>query len=197
MATIKTVEEYIEKHSKWSQKLGKLRNILLETELVEEIKWGAPSYTLDGKILIGFAAFKNHMGIWFHQGVFLKDTQGKLVSAQEKTKALRQWRFEEDSVLDESLILSYVREAIENALAGKEIKPVRLKTIAMPPELDKALKENLKLDAAFTKLTPGKQNEYKMYIAEAKREATKQSRIEKITPMVLENKGLNDKYKNC
>lgn len=43
-------------------------------ELVEAIKWGGPSCTLDNNILIILVGFKNHCAIWFHQGVFLEDT---------------------------------------------------------------------------------------------------------------------------
>ncbi len=194
----KSVEAYLEKHPNWSDKMQEIRDIIAKTELNEEVKWGAPAYTLNGKILMGIGAFKNHMAIWFHQGVFLKDLHKKLVNAQEgKTKALRQWRIEKDEAIEEDIILQYAQEAIENSLAGKEIKPERKKGVSIPPELEAAFSKNASLKAAFEKLTPGKQREYAEHIAEAKREATKLSRLEKITPMVLDGVGLNDKYKNC
>lgn len=199
MSSSVKVSEYISKHPKFSIQLSQIREVLSQTELEETVKWGAPAYVLDGKIVIGMAAFKNHMGIWFHQGVFLKDTQQKLVNAQEgKTKALRQWRFEENDAIDKKLVLAYVNEAIENCKAGKEVKPVRAKKKVAPPELMEArFNENSAFKKAFDDLTPGKQREYAEYIASAKREATKVSRLEKIEPMVLQGVGLNDKYKNC
>ena len=95
MEKAKSVADYIKKHPHWKEELTKLRDVFNSTELVEDVKWGAPAYVLNGKIVSGLGAFKNHIGIWFHQGVFLKDQQKQLVNAQDgKTKALRQWRFE-------------------------------------------------------------------------------------------------------
>lgn len=197
MKYAKTIPEYLEKNHAWREEIDTLRDILAKTELSEAIKWGAPAYLLDKKILIGIGAFKNHLGLWFHQGVFLKDTHKKLVNAQETTKALRQWRMEKGDPIDEDLVLAYVHESIENCLAGKEIKPERKTGVSIPPELDTLLKGNSDLKKAFDSLTPGKQREYAGYIAEAKRDATKLSRLEKITPMVISGVGLHDKYKNC
>ena len=198
MDTSEKVTAYIEKHEKWSKELSKLRSIFQKTELTEEVKWGAPAYTLNGKIVAGLAGFKNHYAIWFHQGVFLKNKENKLVNAQEGvTKALRQWRFEESDPIETDLILKYIQEAIENCIAGKELKPKRKKEVSIPPILEKAFKENKTLASAFKKLTPGKQREYANHISEAKRDATKESRLQKITPMIIEGKGLHDKYKNC
>ena len=83
MTDSQKVDDYIERHSKWSAELEQLRKVFQQTELIEEVKWGAPTYTLNGKLVAGMAAFKNHYAIWFHQGVFLKDTHNKLVNAQE------------------------------------------------------------------------------------------------------------------
>ncbi len=117
------IDLYIQKHGKWQDKLVELREIFNETELKEEVKWGSPTYTLNGKLVAGMAAFKNHLAIWFHQGVFLKDKHKKLISAQEeRTKALRQWRFSEEDVIEKELVLKYFQEAIENCLAGKRNK---------------------------------------------------------------------------
>ena len=193
------VTQYIEKHSKWSALLSEIREVLKTTSLVEEVKWGAPSYSFNNKILIGLGAFKNHMGIWFHQGVFLEDKQNKLQNAQEgKTKALRQWRFEEGDTVNKDTLLTYVEEAIENCKAGKEVKAERkTKKVTFDPILKEALSEDSNLESAFKALTPGKQREYAEHITSAKREATKFSRLEKITPMILAGQGLHDKYKNC
>ncbi|MDC8003545.1 YdeI/OmpD-associated family protein [Aureisphaera galaxeae] len=194
----KTIEEYISKHPDWNSEIQELRDLLAKTELNEEIKWGAPTYTLNGKNVVGIGAFKNHLGVWFHQGVFLKDLKKKLVNAQEgKTKGLRQWRMEKGEAIEGDVLLDYVQEAIENCLAGKEIKPERKKGVTIPPELEAAFGKNTSFKTAFGNLTPGKQREYAEYISEAKREATKMSRLEKITPMVLDGIGLNDKYRNC
>lgn len=192
------VTAYIGKHQKWSEQLAQLRRVFEQTELKEEVKWGSPTYTLDKKLVAGFAAFKNHYAIWFHQGVFLSDPAGVLHNAQEgKTKALRQWKFTEEDDIKDKLVLAYIEEATENCRQGKVVVPERKKGVDIPQRLQDELDTDNDLKTAFEKLSPGKQREYANYITEAKREATKQSRLEKIIPMVLAGKGLYDKYKDC
>lgn len=199
MKKVTSVEEYIEVNEKWTDALRILRALLHDTELEESLKWSAPTYALNGKNVLGLGAFKNHFGIWFFNGVFLKDEHNKLNNAQEnKTKAMRQWKFTNIDQIDKRLVLSYIKEAIENQRAGKEIKPDRTKKeTIIPPELGIALKDDNALNTAFQKLSPSKQREYCEHIASAKREVTKISRLEKITPMILSGVGLHDKYKNC
>lgn len=199
MKKIYSVEEYVEEHPNFSDALSKLRNIILTTEVEETVKWSAPVYTVNGKNVLGLGAFKNHFGIWFFNGVFLKDKHNLLVNAQEnKTKALRQMRFESIEQIDKTIVLQYVKEAIENQKLGKEIKPERgKKETVIPKELNLILNSNKDLKSAFKNLSPYKQREYCEYIDSAKREATKQTRLEKITPMIMQRIGLNDKYKNC
>jgi len=198
MKKVFSVEEYIEINAHYGEALCVLRDLINSTELNESVKWSAPVYDLNGKNVVGLGAFKNHFGIWFFQGVFLKDENELLVNAQEKTKALRQMRFTSIDEINKSVVLAYVKEAIENQRLGKEIKPERKKkAIIIPDELQKVLKESPVFQDAFKALTPGKQSEYCEHIESAKREATKQSRLEKIKPMILEGVGLHDKYKNC
>lgn len=197
---VSSVEEYIENNLEFSRQLNTLRQLLISTELEEQIKWNAPTYSINGKNVIGLGAFKNHYCLWFFNGVFLKDEANMLVNAQEgKTKALRQMRFESDDDLNSNLILSYIKEAIQNQKLGKEIKATGTKKadITIPTQLQNAFKINSNLKDAYDKLSLSKQKEYCNYINEAKREATKNSRLEKITPMIIELKGLHDKYKNC
>lgn len=198
MTKAKTVEEYIELHPHFEDKLSELRAIILSTELKECLKWSAPVYTLGSKNVLGLGAFKNHYGIWFFNGVFLKDEQNLLINAQESTKALRQMRFEKETVINKAVVLHYIQEAIENQKLGKELKPQRhRKPVVIPVELQDALNVNKALYAAFKALTPGKQREYCDHIETAKRDATKQSRLGKILPLILKGVGLHDKYKNC
>ncbi|WP_106794345.1 YdeI family protein [Aquimarina sp. Aq78] len=192
----KSVEEFISKKEEWKEALEILRSIMLTTEMEETIKWGIPVYTINGKNVIGIGAFKSYVGIWFYQGVFLEDKAKKLLNAQEgKTKGLRQWRFNTTDDIDEKLIFQYVKEAIRNQKEGKEIKPERSKTIEIPYELLTALSVNDNLKKSFEQLTPFKQKEYAEYIATAKREATRISRLEKISPLIIDGIGLNDKYR--
>jgi len=190
------VVEYLEMHAKWSSELTKLRKALQATELEETVKWGGPCYTLMGKNVVGLGAFKEYVALWFHQGVFLKDPLGVLINCQEGvTKALRQWRFASLQEIKNKDIQLYLKEAILNQRAGKELKPARKKLLAPPPELANALADNQAAREGFAQLTPGRQCEYSEYIIAAKRASTKQSRLKKVLPMIVEGIGLNDKYR--
>lgn len=198
MKKVHSVEEYIEVNYHYSEALTLLRELLLNTELQETLKWSAPVYTINGKNVVGLGAFKNHIALWFFNGVFLKDEKKLLEQAQEKTKGLRSLKFTSLEEIDKNVVLAYVKEAIANQKAGKELKPERKgKSVTIPKELQEAFKSNPDLATSFKALTPGKQREYAEYIDSAKREQTKQTRLEKITPMILQGVGLHDKYKNC
>jgi uncharacterized protein YdeI (YjbR/CyaY-like superfamily) len=129
----------------------------------------------------------------------LTDSYHKLTNAQEgKTKAMREMRFEKLDDVDEKIILEYIEQTITNHKKGLVIKALR-KTdkIIIPKELLATFKKNSKLEVSFNVLTPGKKREYIEHIISAKRDATKLKRLEKIIPLILEKKGLYDKYKNC
>ena len=193
-----TVEDFIDGFPQWKEVIVKLRSIALSTGLDEAIKWGAPAYLYQSKIVLGIGAFKSYVGLWFHQGGLLKDETQQLMNAQEgKTKALRQWRFTDVSTIDEALVRSYIFESIENFKLGKEIKPQKNKPLILPPELSKVLTSNKNVALNFKSLSKSKQREYAVYINDAKREATKLKRLEKIIPMIEQGVGLHDKYKHC
>lgn len=183
------------KNEFWDEAIAQLRAIVLKTELVEAQKWGGEVYTLNNKNVIGIGGFKNYFALWFFNGVFLKDEAKVLVNANEGvTKALRQWRFTSTAELDEKLILRYLNEAIANEKAGLSIKPEK-KEAMQCDFFQAALDKNTALKSALEKLTPFKQKEYWEYMAMAKQEKTKVTRLEKITPMIMEGKGFNDKYR--
>lgn len=195
MKPYKTVDAYIDDLDIWKPEVEKLREIISSTELLEEVKWGGPCYTISGKNVVGLAAFKDYFGIWFHQGVFLKDPEEVLINCQGKTRGLRQWRFKSKKDIKVRQIKSYLKEAIQLAREGKEIKPQRGKPIVVPPEMQSALKKDVRAAKAFADMTIGKQREYTEYISEAKREETKIKRLAKILPMIKKDVGLNDKYR--
>lgn len=199
MQDIEKINKYFLKHPKWVEGLKMLRAILHKTEAVETVKWGIPTYTVNGKNVMGIGAFKNHFGLWFFNGSFLSDPKGVLRNAQEgKTKGMRQLNFSAVEEIDSQLVYDYALEAIENQKLGKEIKPERkTKSLNLPQELAAAFKDSSELKAAFKNLSPGKQREYADHIGSAKREATRISRLEKCIPMIQTGTGLYDKYKNC
>ncbi len=194
----KTVEEYINKHGQWAEALTALRELLLSAQLQETIKWSAPVYTVDGKNVVGLGAFKSYVGLWFVQGALLQDAHKKLINAQEnKTRAMRQWRFNSAQEIREqaATIEAYLQETIENQKQGKTIKPDRSKALIIPGELAERLAADGALKVHFEAFSKSKQREYAEYIAEAKRDETRQKRLEKIIPMIMAGIGLHDKYR--
>ena len=191
-----SVADIISEMKPWVDELMLLREIILSSGLNEEIKWGGPIYTLDGKNVLAIGGFKNFFTIWFHQGVFLSDPKKVLINAGEgRTRGLRQWRFTSKEEINPTLVKKYIQEAVKNAKAGKEIKPEKKPTLAIPDEFKSAFKKDKVLKASFDQLTPGKQREYIEYVIEAKTEETRLRRVQKSVPIILSGKGMNDKYK--
>ncbi|WP_299215474.1 DUF1801 domain-containing protein [uncultured Dokdonia sp.] len=214
MNTLEKIEHYFTKSSPWQKGLQQLRTVIKDTELQEDWKWSLPCYTINGRNVVGIANFKNHFGVWFFQGVFLEDKKNLLRNAQDgKTKAMRSLHYESLEEIDPTILKEYLLEAIQNAKDRKEIKPNRSKKkTIIPVELESAFKsynneevytehsrstKAQSLKTAFEALSPSKQREYTEHIGGAKQEATRLRRLEKCIPMILEGKGLNDKYKKC
>ena len=179
----------------YKKEVAYLLSIVRKTPLVETVKWGAPVFTCNGINVLMVGSSKTYFGIWFFNGVLLKDKKKLLVNASEgKTKALRQMRFTSLEEADEDLVLTYVLEAMDNAKKGLKVKPEK-KVGITSSLLNKALKQDASLAAAFKKLTPFKQHEFKEYIESAKQESTRLARLEKIKPMIKLGVGLHDKYR--
>ena len=192
---VKSVEEYINNHPEQAVALEKLYQIIQSTSLQESIKWGAPVFTFSGKNIVGLGAFKSYTGLWFFQGVFLQDQKELLVNAQEgKTKAMRQMRFQDAGEIDEKIVRDYILEAIQNQKDGKEMLADRSKPIELCDEFADFLSANTIVAEAFDRLSKSKKRDYAEYIASAKQLKTKEKRLAKIKPMILEGMGLNDRY---
>jgi len=192
------VEAYFEEEHHYKNAIGQLRELVLTTSLEETFKWMFPTYTLKNKNVLAICKFKNHFGIWFFNGVFLSDPLGVLKNAQEgKTKAMRHWKFTSESDIDQKQVLNYIHEAIKNQEDGRVLPPAKKsnKHSEIPDFLQKALEKDKKLKEAFQSLTDFKRKEFNEHIATAKQESTKQRRLEKIIPMILDGIGLNDKYR--
>jgi uncharacterized protein YdeI (YjbR/CyaY-like superfamily) len=166
---LSNVADIIHGMQPWSEGLCLLREIILSTGLTEEIKWGSPAYSYEGKLVLSIGGFKNFFTMWFHQGVFLSDPSKVLVNAGEgRTRGLRQWRFTSADEIKPVLVKKYVKEAIQNAKDGKEIRPEKKAVLAIPAELVASFKSDKLLKACFNKLTPGRQREYLEYVGEAR-----------------------------
>lgn len=195
MHTILEKENKWNKTNQWENEIEQLHAIVRKTPLVETTKWGGPVYTYNNKNVLGIGGFKSYFGIWFYNGVFLKDEKKLLINAnEESTKSLRQMRFNSVNEIDEKLILAYIKEAIEIEEKGLAIPKEKKETI-IPEILQNELDKNSELLAKFNTFSPYKQREFIEHITSAKQEKTQMNRLEKIIPMILEEKGLNDKYR--
>ena len=183
------------KTNQWENELEQLHAIIRKTPLVETTKWGGPVYTYNNKNVVGIGGFKSYFGIWFFNGVFLKDEKKILINAnEENTKSLRQMRFNSVKEIDEKLILAYIKEAIEIEEKGLVIPKEKKETI-IPELLQNELDRNSELNDKFNTFSPYKQREFIEYIITAKQEKTQISRLQKVILMILEGRGLNNKYR--
>lgn len=192
------VEAYYEEEHHFKKGIKILRNLALKANAEEFFKWQAPVYGVDGKNVFWIARFKNHFGIGFFNGVFLSDPQNVLINAQkDKTMAMRHWHFKSEDEIDENGVFAYIVESLENQRKGLTLVPKKKAPtkVVVPGLLKDALSKNAIASSAFKKLSPYNKKEYSEYIANAKQEKTKLSRLEKILPMIIDGKGLNDKYK--
>ncbi len=195
MEPLAKLEAFFSGDRAFKEELRLLRDLARKTDSVETLKWGMPVYTVDGKNVFGIIGFKNHFGLWFFNGVFLKDPDGVLVAAQEGTKAMRHWKFRSRDDLNPSSVLAYMEEAITNHKKGLEHRPERTKKIEIPQLLAAALSHDKVLHQAFNAMAPYQQREFCNYIGSAKQEKTRQSRLRKCLPIIRGGRSLNEKYR--
>ena len=161
------------KTDQWNEELEFLKSIVAKANLFEDIKWGGPVYSYNGKNILGIGGFKSYFGIWFFNGVFLKDEQKLLINAQEgTTKSMRQMRFNSINEIDEKVILQYIKEAISIEEKVLTVKSTKKKSI-QSDLLNEACNLNDNLKNAFNEFKPYKQSEFIEYIESAKQEKTK------------------------
>jgi uncharacterized protein YdeI (YjbR/CyaY-like superfamily) len=188
------VDARIRSDKKWRAEFTKLREIILSCDLTEDLKWGQPCYSLDGKNVILMHGFKEYCAVLFPKGALLKDPKGVLIQQTKNVQAARQIRFTsiKDVVRTEKTLKAYIREAIEVERAGLRVKFKRTEDHEMPVELDSHLEQNAELRKAFAALTPGRQRGYLYYISQAKLAETREARVEKCIPRILDGLGMDD-----
>jgi uncharacterized protein YdeI (YjbR/CyaY-like superfamily) len=188
------VDAYLKRQKRWRAEMEKLREIFLASGLTEDLKWGHPCYTLDGKNVALIHGFKEYCAILFHKGSLLKDPKHVLVQQTQNVQAARQIRF--TSVRDvtklEKTIAAYVREATEIERAGLKVPFKKTEDFELPEELESRLAKNAKLKAAFAALTPGRQRAYIFHFSQPKQSKTRAARVDKHVPRILEGLGLDD-----
>lgn len=187
------VDAYLKKAKKWQEEFKKLRMIILDSPLTEELKWGKPCYTFQESNIVILQGFKEFCALLFAKGALLKDPKGLLEKPGASTQAARRIPFTSvrEIVELETVLKAYVNEAIAAERAGLKVD-FKKNPEPVPEELRKKLDENRALKAAFEALTPGRQRGYILYFSAAKQSKTREARIEKCRQQILNGKGLND-----
>lgn len=188
------VDFYFNKNENWQQEIEKLRSIILDCGLDEELKWGCPCYTLKKKNIVLVHVFKEYCGVLFFKGALLNNADGMLVQQTEQVQAARQARFTsvKEIAKKEKALKAHIYEAIEAEKAGLKIVLKQTKEYNVPEEFKRKLDKTPALKKAFNALTPGRQRGYLLHFAAPKQSKTRESRIEKCIPGILKGKGLND-----
>ena len=188
------VDEYLEKSKTWREELAKLRAIILDCHLTEDLKWGKPCYTVQNSNTILIIPLKDHCALMFCKGALLKDASHILTKPGENTQGGRWIKFAgiTEIAATETILKAYIQEAVEVEKSGLEIKYKETSEYAVPIEFQNKLNEHPALNTAFDKLTPGRQRAYILNFSAPKQSKTRDSRVEKCMQRILDGKGLND-----
>jgi uncharacterized protein YdeI (YjbR/CyaY-like superfamily) len=188
------VDFFFTKVGEWQTAFKKLRTICLDCGLDEELKWGQPCYTFEGKNIVLIHGFKEYCALLFFKGALLKDPKGILIQQTANVQVPRQIRFSTLGEIEklQSTIKAYIKEAIRVEKAGLKATLKGTSEFTMPEELEQTFKAIPALKQAFHKLTPGRQRAYLLYFSSAKQSITREARIEKYKEQILRGKGLDD-----
>ena len=193
------VDFYFNKSTKWQEEIRELRKIILDPKatghhLTEVLKWGCPCYTYEKSNIILIHTFKEYCAVLFFKGALLKDPHGILIQQTENVQVARQVRFTDVGEITgmEAILGAYIFEAVEVEKAGLKVELKKTTAYTIPGEFQKKLKDTPTLKKAFYALTPGRQRAYLLHFSQPKQSKTRESRIEKSIPQILNGKGLND-----
>jgi len=188
------VNFYFEKPSKFQTELRELRKIALKSNLVEDLKWGCPCYTLEGKNVFLIHYFKEYCALLFVKGSLMQDSEDILIQQSPNVQAAKQLRFTDLKQIKNlaKTIAEYMEDAIKVEKSGEKVALKKTREFEVPEEFSEVLKTDSALKLAFEKLTPGRQRAYLLFFAGAKQSKTRMQRIEKNRARILEGKGLND-----
>ena len=188
------VDWYFNKADKWQEEIKKLRMIVLNCPLTEELKWGVPCYTFQKSNIVLIHVFKEYCALLFVKGALLKDAQGILIQQTENVQAARQIRFTtvQEIVKMAPSLKAYIHEAIEVEKAGLKVNYKKATEFSIPDEFQNKLDDNLALETAFYALTPGRQRAYILYFSAPKLSKTREARVEKCVDLIFDGMGLND-----
>jgi uncharacterized protein YdeI (YjbR/CyaY-like superfamily) len=188
------VDFYFNKSKKWRVEQEKLRSIVLDCHLTEELKWGVPCYTFQSSNVVLIHEFKEYCAYLFVKGVLLMDPHHILIQQTENVQSARQVRFTnvQEVIELEPILKAYILEAIEVERAGLKVPFKKATDFAISDEFQAKLEENTELNTAFYALTPGRQRAYLLYFSTPKQSKTRMERVDKYITQILNGKGLND-----
>jgi len=188
------VDFYFTKAKTWQKEIVQLRTIALDCKLTETLKWGCPCYTIEDSTVVLIHTFKEYCALLFFKGALLKDPKDMLIQQTENVQAARQMRFTSAQEIAKlkNTIKAYIKDAIVVEKSGVKVELKKTSEFAMPEEFKNVLKEDAALKKAFNALTPGRQRGYLLHFSAAKQSKTREARIEKCIPDILEGKGLNN-----
>jgi uncharacterized protein YdeI (YjbR/CyaY-like superfamily) len=187
------VDAFVKRAKAWRGEMEKLRAILLACGLDEELKWGKPCYSFDGKNIAIIQPFKGFLSLMFFKGALLKDTHGLLRSQGANTQSALRLEFTSEAQVKKSVVAPYVKQAIQVEKAGLQVDFKAKRELELPEELARALKKDRKLAKAFEALTPGRRRSHVLHIAGAKQSQTRAARVEKSVPKILAGLGMNER----
>jgi uncharacterized protein YdeI (YjbR/CyaY-like superfamily) len=188
------VDFFFSKAKKWQEEFEKLRAIILDCGLTEELKWGKPCYTFQKSNVVLIHGFREYCALLFFKGALLKDGKAILIQQTENVQAARQIRFTNvrEIVKMEPTLEVYIKEAIEVEKDGLKVNYKKTSEFVIPEEFQSKLDEIPALKTAFNALTPGRQRGYILYFSAPKQSKTRESRVEKCMRQILNGRGLND-----
>ncbi len=188
------VDFYFNKAKKWQEEMMQLRNIILDCQLTEELKWGVPCYSLQKSNIVLIHAFKDYCAVLFFKGVLLKDAKSILIQQTANVQSARQLRFTsvQEIAKLKATLKAYIFEAIEVEKAGLKEELKKSTEYPVTEEFQNELNKNKSLKAAFHSLTPGRQRAYLLFFSAPKQAKTRASRVEKYVTQIISGKGLND-----
>ena len=190
------VDRFLREADPWREEFEKLRMIILDCGLTEELRWGKPCYSFQNSNVVLIHGFKEYCALLFMKGALLRDAKGIMVQQTENVQAARQIRFTnvQEIVKLEPVLKAYVKQAIEVEKAGLKVEYKKTSDFKVPEEFQRKLHENPALRTAFETLTPGRQRGYLLYFSAPKQSKTRESRVEKCIPLIFDGMGLNDDY---
>ena len=188
------VDKFLSKAKQWQDEMEKLRTILLQCGLTEELKWGKPCYAFENSNIVVIQGFKEYCALLFFKGMLLNDPEGILTKTGENTRVGRQIRFTDTKEILKlkPVLKSYIYQAIELEKAGMKVPPRNPAELKVAEELQQKFDESPAFKTAFAALTPGRQRTYHFHFSTPAQSKTRQSRIEKCMPKILKGKGLNE-----